>query len=199
MEPTLKVGSKRHATDSSFDERMCIIGQVFVKSKKLSVLGEDGCDKLLQAASEWWEHHDYGNIDVIDRLRLVDLKQLTQEKRVKYHRPYYSSFISAFHIAKLKGSSVSYTDTSEEVSFSYETRSSRRSLPPLDKSLCIFCQQATREDLSQILTLSKSEKIMSLAKFDLQMWVRLETMHNLVAEDCLYHPTCEKWQRSSLA
>lgn len=141
MEPTLKVGSKRPATDSSFDERMCIICQTFVKSKKLSVLGEDGCDKLLQAASERWERRDCGSIDGIDRLRLVDLKQLTQEKRVKYHRPCYSSFTSVFHIAKLKGSTESYTDTSEEASTSYETRSSRRSLPPLDKSLCIFCHE----------------------------------------------------------
>ena len=101
MEPTLKVGSKRPATDSSFNERMYIICQTYVKSKKLSSLGEEGCDKLLQAASDRWDRCDYANIDVIDRLRLVDLKQLTQEKRVKYHRPCYSSFTSAFHIAKL--------------------------------------------------------------------------------------------------
>ena len=82
MEPTPKVGSKRRATGSSFDERMCIICQTFVKRKKLSALGEDGCDKLLQAASDRWERHDYSNIDVIDRLRLVDLKHLAQEKRV---------------------------------------------------------------------------------------------------------------------
>ena len=192
MEPTLKVGSKRRATGSSFDERMCIICQTFVKSKKLSALGEDGCNKLLQAASDRWKRHDYSNIDVIDRLRLVDLKHLAQEKSVKYHRPCYSSFTSAFHIAKLKLSSESHTDTSEEASTSYDSRPSRRSLPPLDKLLCIFCQQTSREDLSQILTLSKSEKIMSLAQFDLQMRVRLAAMHDLVAEDCLYHPTCEK-------
>ena len=33
---------------------------------------------------------------------------------------------------------------------------------------------------------------MALAKFDLQMWVRLSPMHDLFAEDCLSHPTCEK-------
>ena len=33
---------------------------------------------------------------------------------------------------------------------------------------------------------------MSLAKFDLQMRVRLAAMHDLIAEDCLYHPTYEK-------
>ena len=33
---------------------------------------------------------------------------------------------------------------------------------------------------------------MSLAKFDLQIRVRLSAMHNLIAEDCLYHPTCEE-------
>ena len=48
----------------------------FVKSKKLSGLGEDGSDKLLQAASDRWERHDYSNIDVTDSLRLVDLKHL---------------------------------------------------------------------------------------------------------------------------
>ena len=47
-----------------------------VKSKKVSALGDDGCDKLLQAASDQWECSDYGNIDVIDILRLVDLKHL---------------------------------------------------------------------------------------------------------------------------
>ena len=192
MEPALKVGSKRPATDSSFDERMCIICQLPAESKKLSTLGEDGCDKLLKAASDRWERRDYDNVGVIDRLRLVDLKKLSQEKRVKYHRSCYSSFTSAFHIATLKGKVESHTDASEEASTSHATRSSRRSLPSLDKSLCIFCQQATKEHLSQILTLPKSEKIMSLAKFDLQMRVRLAAMHDLVAEDCLYHPTCEK-------
>ena len=179
MELTLKVGSKRPATNSSFDERMCIICQTYVRSKKLSNLGEEGCDKLLQVASDRWDRLDYANIDVIERLRLVDLKQLTQEKRVKYHRPCYPSFTSAFHI---KRSTESHSDTSEDVSSSHDTRFSRRPLPPLDKSLCTFCQQATRKDLSQI---------MSLAKFDLQMRVRLAAMHDLVAEDCLYHPTCE--------
>ena len=192
MEPTLKVGSKRPATDSSFDERMCIICQTYVRGKKLSSLGEVGCDKLPQAASDRWDRCDYANTDVIDRFRIVNLKQLTQEKRVKYHRPCYSSFISAFHIAKVKRSTESHTDTLEEASTSHDTRSSRRSLSPLDKSHCIFCQQATREDLSQILALPKSEKIMSLAKFDLQMRVRLATIHDLIAEDCLYHPTREK-------
>ena len=33
---------------------------------------------------------------------------------------------------------------------------------------------------------------MALAKFDLQTQVRLSAMHNLIAEDCLYNPTCEK-------
>ena len=74
MEPTLKVGSKRPATDSSFDERMCIICQTYVKSKKLFSLGEEGCNKLLQAASDRWDRREYANIDVIDRLRLVDIK-----------------------------------------------------------------------------------------------------------------------------
>ena len=123
---------------------------------------------------------------------MVDLKQITPEKRVKYHKSCYSSFTSAFHIAKLKRSTESHTDTLEEDSTSHDTRSSRRSLSPLDNSLCIFCQQATREDLSQILTLPKSEKIMSLAKFDLQMRVRLAAMHDLIVVDFLYHPTCEK-------
>ena len=60
---------------SSFDEQVCIICQTLVKSK-VSALGEDGCDKLLQAASDRWECCDYGKINVIDILRLVDLKHL---------------------------------------------------------------------------------------------------------------------------
>ena len=69
--------------------------------RKVSALGEDGCDKLLQAASDRWEYCDLGNIDVIDKLRLVDLKHLNcPEKRIKYHRPCFSSFTSAFHIAR---------------------------------------------------------------------------------------------------
>ena len=51
----------------------------WVKSKKVSGLCEDWCDKLLQAASDRWECCDYGNIDVIDILRLVDLKHLNCE------------------------------------------------------------------------------------------------------------------------
>ena len=62
--------------DSSFEEQVCIICQTFVKSKKVSALGEDGCDKLLQAAPDQWECCDYGKIDVIDILRLLDLKHL---------------------------------------------------------------------------------------------------------------------------
>ena len=61
---------------SSFEEQVCIICQTFVKSKKVSALGEDGCDKLLQAAPDQWECCDYGKIDVIDILRLLDLKHL---------------------------------------------------------------------------------------------------------------------------
>ena len=65
MEPALKVGNKRPATDSSFDERMCIICQLPAKSKKLSSLGEDGCDKLLKAASDRWERRDYDNVGIL--------------------------------------------------------------------------------------------------------------------------------------
>ena len=60
---------------SSFDEQVCIICQTLDKSKKVSALGEDGCDKLLQAASDRWERCDYGKIDVIDILRLVGRPQ----------------------------------------------------------------------------------------------------------------------------
>ena len=58
---------KRPATDSSFDERMCIICQTYVRGEKLSRLGEEGCDKLLQAAFDRWDRPDYANIDVIGR------------------------------------------------------------------------------------------------------------------------------------
>ena len=61
---------------SSFDEQVCIICQTLVESKKMSALGEDGCDKLLKAASDQWKCCDYDKIDVIDILRLVDLKHL---------------------------------------------------------------------------------------------------------------------------
>ena len=37
---------------------MCIICQTLVNSKKVSALGEDRCDKLLQAASDQWEGCD---------------------------------------------------------------------------------------------------------------------------------------------
>ena len=47
-----------------------------VESKKVYALGEDGCDKLLQAASDRWKCCDQGNIGVIDILRLVDLKDV---------------------------------------------------------------------------------------------------------------------------
>ena len=61
---------------SSFDEQVCIICQTLVKSMKVSALGEDGCDKLLQATSDQWECFDYDKIYVIffGILRLVDLK-----------------------------------------------------------------------------------------------------------------------------
>ena len=65
---------------SSFDEQVCIICQTLVKSKTVSTLNEDGCDKLLQAASDRWECCDYGKIDVIDILRLEDLKHLCAGK-----------------------------------------------------------------------------------------------------------------------
>ena len=64
---------------------------------KASALSEDWCDKLLQAASNRWERCDYGNIDVIDILRLVDLKDLNC---AGYHRLCFSGFLSAFHIAR---------------------------------------------------------------------------------------------------
>ena len=102
MEPALKVGSKRPTTDSPFDERMCIICQLPAKSKKLTTLCEDGCDKLLKAASDRWERRDYDNVGVIDRLRLVDLKQLLREKIVKYHRSCY--------LADMKNIEVSHPD-----------------------------------------------------------------------------------------
>ena len=132
MEPTSKVGKKRPATDSSFDERMCVICQTFVKSKRLSILGEDGCDKLLQTASERWELHDYDRLDVTDRFRMIHLKQLTQENRARYHRPCYSSFTSAERIAKLKEKTESSTKSSTEASSSHATRSTRSSCPPLN-------------------------------------------------------------------
>ena len=72
---------------------MCIICQTLVKIKNVSALGEDGCDKLLQAASDRWERCDYGNIDVMDILRLVDLKHLNcAGKTVKYDRPCFFKF-----------------------------------------------------------------------------------------------------------
>ena len=98
---------KRPATGNLFDEQGCIICQTLVKSKKVSALHEDECDKLLQAASDRLERCDYGNIDVIDILRLVELKHLNCAGKeglhpylLEYHRSCFSSFMSAFHIVR---------------------------------------------------------------------------------------------------
>ena len=110
MEAALKVGSKRPATDSPFDERMCNICQVPAKSKKLSTLGEDGCDKLLKAASDRWERRDYDNVDVIDRLRLGRPQTVIAGKESQI--PQILLFKSCF--ANMKNSEVTHPDVLAE-------------------------------------------------------------------------------------
>ena len=70
---------KRPAIGNSFDKQVCIIYQTLVKSKKVSVLGEDGCDNLLQAASEQLER-----CDILKHLNCAGKEKTGLSPPVKY-------------------------------------------------------------------------------------------------------------------
>ena len=73
-----------------------------------------------------------------------------------------------------------------------EKPSTRRTLQPVDWSLCIFCQTGTPKDpyIRNIRELPTSENILNLAQNDKVMRIRLAGVNDLHAADGKYHLKC---------
>ena len=149
------VASVKHkAATASLD--MCFICQS--KKKEAIPNGSDEGKRRLQEVSEIRRKlHDVASIEIIDRIQSVPPATLT-DLSVFWHKSCYSSFTSQDKIKRLK-SNVDL-ETPETSETAVEKPSTRRSLQPVDWSLCIFCQTGIAKDpyIRNIRELPTSEK-----------------------------------------
>ena len=177
---------KRKAATASLD--MCFICQ----SKKKGAIrnGSDEGKRRLQEVSEICRKlHDVASIEIIDRIQSVPPATLT-DLSVFLHKSCHSSFTSQDKIKRLKSNVDLETPETSETAL--EKPSTRRSLQPVDWSLCIFCQTGTAKDpyIRNIRELPTSENILNLARNDKVMRIRLAGVNDLHAADGKYHLKC---------
>ena len=69
------------------------------------------------------------------------------------------------------------------------SRTSRKSIH-MDSDRCMFCQDDDRRKMHNVVTMALSDKILTMAKHDLTMRVRLANVVDLVAAEGNYHLKC---------
>ena len=191
MEPAV-VLRRKHSVDETTDLNLCTICQKNIKGQNLRSTA-DGSERLRQAANERWWLQDYDNIDVIDRLRVAEPTEESRNTEVQYHKNCYSVFTSATVISRLKKVEGRAKSSQEEMPgpSNEPRRASRRSIPPLNKKLCIFCQTDTGKATCLLMQIDVSKEIMEAAKKDFVMRSRLTNIIDLVADDAINHPQCK--------
>ena len=108
------------------------------------------------------------NTGVLDRLRVAEPAGESWNTEVRYHKNCYSVFTSAalFLVWKRKKVEERAKSSEEEMPgpSNKPRRASRRSIHPLNKKLCIFCQTETGKATCLLMQIDVSKEIMEAAK-----------------------------------
>lgn len=187
MEPLLTL--KRPSTDS-YDQ--CIICQQ-VKKDSVFNASDKGLATLQESANARQKLRDSEYREAIDRI--ADGLQAGHGKSFVWHKYCYAKFTDKGKIKRLqqKGNDNLPSTSGCQQSATPAGPSLRSSVPPMNWTYCMFCQNHnTREKLSAVTTFNVSQKILEFAKYDHPLFVRVSAISDLIAAEGKYHPNCYK-------
>ncbi len=138
--------------------------------------------------------------EAMDRICIVFGSASGCNPKLFWHRKCYSDFTHKGKIKRLSESTskddtakrrkVSSDDLSSRVS-SAGACSTRRSAPPVNWDLCMFCQNPDEKQcLISVSTFNVSKSILESSKLDNKMRIRLAGVNYLIAAEGKYHQNC---------
>ena len=185
---------RQSALDS--DLHVCIVCQEN-KNDPLEQKRQTSLQTLKERAVQRRKARDISNYEAIQRIEECSVED--PELSVYAHRKCYAEFTNITNVNrlfdKLPATAQSTTSSSQSETIDTEKpptsqRVSRRSIQPVDWSLCIFCQQQSRQKLINIESFNINDPIMRNAKYDNKMSVRLAGVSDLIAAEGKYHKYC---------
>ena len=185
---------KRKANDDQkIDYKLCIFCQV-QSTEQLRTATDQGKQRVQDVARERGELNDDSDYIVLDQLQLI-LESDWCHKCIKWHHICYSKFTAKNKLDRLRkkqdrkpanprmahdiGSTTQCQD-----------RISRSSQSDMNWSLCIFCQKNEGANIRNVATMNLSDKILSYAKDDRIIRIRLAGVQDLIAAEGKYHLPC---------
>lgn len=187
INPAVVLKRKHSDDDDDIDYELCLICQR--KSQEhLKVASEHGWQRVLSVAQEREQLNDTAYPIVIKNIHSIEHLDFSNTS-LKWHKNCYSSFTAENKLQRLRNKQkTSEPSTSDSDGLSH--RVSRTSVSATDWKRCIFCQSTDVDNMHRVSTMGLSDKILSHAKYDLTMRVRLADVNDLIAADGMYHLQC---------
>ena len=185
--------SKKRKSDSDSD--LCIICQESqrdsLEQKRLTFL-----QTLKERVVQRRKARDITNYEAIQRIEECSIEDTNLS--VYAHRKCYAKFTKITNINRLidklpataQSTHDPHSETIDPEQPSTSQRVSRRSIQPIDWSLCIFCLSQSRQQLINIESYHVNDPIMRNAKYDHKMDVGLAGVSDLMAAEGKYHKYC---------
>ena len=167
----------------------------------MSSATEEGKCKVVEVVLKRKSLNDTSSLGVIERvLATIGTGENINLDDLKWHRSCYSKFthIGMLNMLEKKQEgikTVHEASTSNTVAHKASTRS--RHGHNIKWEICMFCQTSEGKNLRNVMTMTMSDKMLSMAEQDVVMRVRLANVCDLVAAEGKYHVQCwVKFQRT---
>ena len=162
-----------------------------------------GLERAVEAANARRSFPDDHFKEGIERLgKIAGERSILDHNTLHWHRSCYSEFTHKVKIERLtekflntskrRKSAMKEQPPSTSAQAENAPRSNRRSMTPIDWTLCIFCQtkKPKVEPLISVTSFNVSNSILELSRLDNTMRVRLAGVNDLMAAEGKYHNKC---------
>ena len=180
IDPAVVLKRKHSDDDDDINYELCLICQQ-KSHEHLKAASEHGWQRVLSVAQEREQLNDTAYPIVIKNIHSIEQLDFSNTS-LKWHKHCYSSFTAENKLQRLRKKQKTLEpvpSTSDSDGLSH--RVSRTSVSATDWKRCIFCQSTNVDNMHGVSTMGLSDKMLSHAKYDLTMRVRLADVHDLIA------------------
>ena len=186
MDPVCIVKRKRKAI-SSIESLSCFF---YISSKgDLRTSTRDRKSRTITVCEERRQLGDTSHVDVQHRLSMIAEDDFYEDE-VRWHKSCYTLFSSEIFLGRLRKKVKKSHESSVEACSSLTTSVTSRGSSAMNWMLCMFCQSQIEYKIHRIETMEKSTALITEAKTDLSISVRLAGVSDLIATGGSYHLPC---------
>lgn len=173
------------------DYGKCVICQENNSKQKLVTPTDDGLKTIHDAREVRLKLRNDNFRSATDRLTDVLILHISQP--IVCHNGCRASYTSAYKLERLKAADLTF-DQNKSTSLASTAEASKIQLRSkaiqMCWSLCIFCQQETKEKVHLIQEKAVSDRILRTAQYDPILRTRLACINDLIAAEGKHHSSC---------